>query len=137
MCVEYYFNRTDLIKKNKEWFNAIDKGKYVGIVTLDLQKAFDIINHSILILNLRNYGLSSSVMKWFDSYLKERQFITAIKSGNLMSKNTPVVSHKDLIRDLYSLSLYRNDLMYQSAEVCMPMIQLFSTYLKMSITLLL
>ena len=58
--------------------NAIDKGENIGIVMLDLQKVFDTGNHSILIQKLCNYDLSSSVIEWFKSYLKERRHITTI-----------------------------------------------------------
>ena len=49
----------------KEW----DKGNYTGMVVLDLQKAFDTVNHTILLGKLRAVGLAESSIKWFDSYL--------------------------------------------------------------------
>ena len=47
-----------LLHITEEWLDGIDKGEYVGIVMLDLQEAFDTVNHSILIQKLCNYGLS-------------------------------------------------------------------------------
>ena len=43
------------------------KGKYVGMVLLDLQKAFDIVDHEILCNKLEAMGINFT--KWFKSYL--------------------------------------------------------------------
>jgi len=50
-----------------------DKGNYAGMVLLDLQKAFDTVNHGILIHKLKALGLDESALNWFRSYLRERQ----------------------------------------------------------------
>ena len=49
------------------------KGKYVGMVLLDLQKAFDTVNHEILCNKLEAMGINFT--KWFKSYLGGRQQI--------------------------------------------------------------
>ena len=43
----------------------------VGMVLIDLQKAFDTVDHAILSEKLRSIGISS--MAWFDSYLENRR----------------------------------------------------------------
>lgn len=58
---------TDFISKN------IDQGKYVGCVFLDLQKAFDCVDHKILLLKLSNLNFSRSCIKFFESYLQDRK----------------------------------------------------------------
>ena len=58
----------------KEW----DKGNYTGMVVLDLQKAFDTVNHTILLGKLRAVGLAESSIKWFDSYLTGRNQVVDI-----------------------------------------------------------
>ena len=58
------------------WASAIDKGLVNGVVLLDLRKAFDIVNHTILLHKLAIYGCSQQSMRWFSSYLSERkQFV--------------------------------------------------------------
>ena len=52
------------------------RGFYTGMVMLDLQKAFDTVNHAILLEKLRAMGLES--VEWFRSYLTERTQVVNI-----------------------------------------------------------
>ena len=51
---------------------ALDKNLKVGGVFLDIAKAFDCVNHNILIRKLEFYGFRDTTLMWFDSYLKDR-----------------------------------------------------------------
>ena len=44
-----------------------------GAIFIDLKKAFDTIDHKILLRKLASYGIDHRVLKWFDSYLSDRQ----------------------------------------------------------------
>ena len=50
-------------------------GHYTGMVMLDLQKAFDTVDHLILMSKLRCMGFNESSMKWFKSYLADLKFV--------------------------------------------------------------
>ena len=55
---------------------ALNDNEIVVAVFLDLQKAFDLVNHDILLLKLKKMGVRGSSLKWFESYLKNRkQFV--------------------------------------------------------------
>ena len=65
----------------------LDKGNYSGMLLLDLEKAFDTVNHNILVGKLKAVGLNSSVVSWFSSYLSERKQLVSI-SGTESSLQT-------------------------------------------------
>ena len=56
----------------------MDKGHLVGMVMLDLQKAFDTVNHSILLMKLEGLGLGTDILRWFQSYLSGRKQLVDI-----------------------------------------------------------
>ena len=57
-------------------------GKY-----LDLKKAFDIVNHNILLDKMCHYGTRGLVHKWFTSYLNSKKQYTFMENHCLMMQN--------------------------------------------------
>ena len=58
---------------------ALDNKKFACGVFVDLQKAFDTVNHDILIAKLDHYGIRGVANDWFSSYLKNRsQFVSIL-----------------------------------------------------------
>ncbi|XP_013867620.1 RNA-directed DNA polymerase from mobile element jockey [Austrofundulus limnaeus] len=65
-----------LVDSVEEITNSIDQKQYTIGIFLDLKKAFDTINHNILIRKLELYGIRGIVLKWMKSYLSDRkQFV--------------------------------------------------------------
>ena len=62
-----------LMELTEEITNSIDKGKYAVGIFVDLKKAFDTINHDILISKMERYGIRGVVLKWLKSYISNRQ----------------------------------------------------------------
>ena len=62
-----------LLKTVDDWRVSLDEGKMVGTILIDLSKAFDMIDHSMLLNKLECLGVRSSELQWFTDYLKERK----------------------------------------------------------------
>ena len=91
-------------------YQNLDQNKYVLGIFLDLQKAFDTVDHDILLYKLYRYGIRGTALHWFKSYLKNRQQYTIVNehSSKLCSIKTGV-PQGSIIGPLLFL-LYVNDI---------------------------
>ena len=69
---------------------ALDKGNFSCGVFVDLEKAFDTVNHKILLKKLEHYGIRNVANDWLCSYLSSRKQFVSIEGKN--SKLRPITS---------------------------------------------
>ena len=66
---------TDDIRK------SFSKGEFTLGVFIDLSKAFDTVDHNILLKKLDYYGINGKTKRWFESYLQNRKQYVSFNNG--------------------------------------------------------
>ena len=96
------YNRLEEFLKSSEVFykyqfgfvekicDALDKNMYTCGVFIDLEKAFDTVNHQILLSKLYHYGIRGIANKWLSSYLSGRS--QSVKLNGITSSKMKVPS---------------------------------------------
>ena len=64
--------QTALIKLINDWLSHIDKRNIVGAIFFDFKKAFDVVDHEMLLQKLALYGVRGTFLRWFELYLSNR-----------------------------------------------------------------
>ena len=81
----------------EKYKRGIDNGNYVSVLFTDLSRAFDTINHDLILAKLKAYGFSNHALNVMHSYLKnrkqkvqiankfslERDFIAGVPQGSI------------------------------------------------------
>ena len=109
--------------------NALDRGNCAIGIFLDFQKAFDTVNHKILLGKLNCYGIRGIAFDWFSSYLKSRNQ-TVIFNEEESEMKLYVECHKG--RSLVHYYFWSTSMIYYcylncSCLYCLLMTLIFST----------
>ena len=64
---------TCLLGCTNDWYLNLDKGQHTSVTFIGLKKAFDTVDHQILIRKLCVYGVAGKELNWFRSYLQNRK----------------------------------------------------------------
>ena len=107
-----------LVRLTQQWSEDIDRSHYIGALFFDLKKAFDKVWHRGLIAKLNAAGIRGSALKWFESFLENRNHVTVV-NGRVSS---PAKIHAGVpqgaILSPLLFSIHVNDITRASASVC-------------------
>ena len=98
------------IELTTKLLQAIDNNEYTIGVFLDLAKAFDTVNHEILLKKLEHYGIRGIALKWFENYLTNRKHIVKYKLEKSVSLTVKCGVPQGSILGPLLFLIYMNDI---------------------------
>ena len=88
----------------------MDNGEITGLISVDIRKAFDSIDHKILLRKMQDqFGVHDFELKWFQSYLTKRSQVcvveghTSLAIGNFVRSSTGMYLGTPHVFTIYKL----------------------------------
>ena len=82
--------QTQLLAHYNDIYETLMEGKRLDTVFLDFAKAFDKVDHNILLEKVKKHKISGKIGRWLEEFLKDRKF--RVVANNCISEEADVIS---------------------------------------------
>ena len=106
-----------LIDITEDIRSAIDGNMFALGVFIDLQKAFDTVDHEILLTKLNHYGIRGAANDWFRSYLNNRKQFVRIEDADSITASVNMTETILVVHVLFSGRVFK--LAFYSLILCL------------------
>ena len=109
--------QNSLLRMIESWKVRLNNGSKVGVIIMDLSKAFDSLNHKLLLTKLKAYGLDSNSVTFMKNYLTNR--LQRCKINNSFSEWGKVLNSvpQGYILGPLLFNIFLNDIFFISSKV--------------------
>ena len=110
---------------------ALDKGKSVGAILMDPSKAFDTLNHDLLIAELDAYGFCKNFLNCIQSYMRSLVQRTNVNNNFSLWKDIFASVPQGSILDHLMFNMYINDIFLFADNACLSNILMMVFFIQL------